>query len=111
MKIWGNYDNLYILLAATLGVSIGMLMDYMMGIVLYKIFLKYNNDENTVARYEKIKGLFNKYGNNILCLSFVPYLGKFIPLIAGFTKYSPARTLILSIFSKACYYFFLIYKG
>lgn len=108
MKIWGDYSNLYIFLVATLGASLSLFLDYLIGTVLYKIFLTYG-DENMVVRYAKIQSIFHKYGNTILSLSFVPYAGKFIPLIAGFTRYGRARSLVLSVISKACYYFFLIY--
>lgn len=108
MHLLGFYSLKLILLYASLGAVSAFIIDYGFGIIFYNLY-RFSSDLNIQDRYNKFTEFFTKYGWCFLLLSFVPNVGKFIPMVAGFTKYGFIRSIILSGFSKIIYYIWLIY--
>ncbi len=108
MQLLGFYSSKLVLLYAFLGALTAFGIDYLFGIVLYNLY-RFSSDLEIQARYNKFSEFFAKYGGFIILLTFIPNIGKFIPMISGFTRYGIVRTIIYSGFSKILYYIWLIY--
>ena len=97
-----NY-NLYLLLfAATLGNTLGALINYFLGLkgVEYLLRKKVANSQ----QLEKAAEYFQKYGAWALLLSWVPIIGDPITLIAGVLKYDIKRFIMIVLFAKGVRY-------
>lgn len=108
MQILGLYNSHLIVLFSSLGALCAFVGDYLFGIVLYNLY-RFSSDVDIQARYSKCTDFFAKHGSLILLLTFIPNIGKFFPLVAGFTRYGVMRTMIYSGVSKILYYVWLIY--
>lgn len=108
MQMLGFYSSKLILIYAFLGALCAFAGNYLFGIVLYNLY-RFSSDLDIQARYGKLTKFFAKYGWLILFLAFVPNVGKFIPMLAGFTRYRIINTMIYSGLSKALYYIWLLY--
>lgn len=98
--------NIYLLLfLATLGNSLGSILNYFLGLkgeefLIRKNLLKEKNILNT-------KKYFDKYGGICILFSWVPIIGDPITFIAGILKYNIKRFILLVVLAKFLRYFFL----
>ena len=94
-----------LLLSATLGNSLGAVLNYYFGIkgsdyLIEKKLL-------TKKRLQQSIAIFNKYGAYSLLLSWVPIIGDPITLIAGMVKYNIKKFILIVAFAKFARYFVL----
>ena len=98
--------NIYILLiVATLGNSLGSLLNYFLGLkgeefLIRKKLIK----ENSIL---KTKSYFDKYGGFCILFSWLPILGDPITFIAGVLKYNLKRFILLVVLAKFLRYLFI----
>ena len=99
--------NIYLLLFfATLGNSLGSVINYFLGLkgeeyLINKNLLK----ENYIL---KAKTYFDKYGAWSILFSWLPIIGDPITFVAGILKYDFKKFLILVIIAKFSRYLFLV---
>lgn len=100
--------NIYLLLLfATLGNSLGSLINYYLGLK-GEAYLEAKNylKKEKIIRYKK---LFDKFGGFALLLSWAPIIGDPITFIAGILKYDLKKFILLVVFSKFARYAFLAF--
>jgi membrane protein YqaA with SNARE-associated domain len=98
--------NLYLLLfVATLGNSLGSLVNYFLGLKGEEYLVKKNYIKE---KYIKVsKKFFDKYGAYTLLLSWLPIIGDPITFIAGVLKYDIRKFILLVVLAKFFRYLFL----
>ncbi|WP_341764557.1 hypothetical protein [Candidatus Tisiphia endosymbiont of Beris chalybata] len=106
--IFNNYNNLLILIIATIASLLAITINYLFGRILARIFA-YFATVRMYNNYQLFVQFFSKYSIFLLCLSILPLGSKFIPLIAGFVKIRFLRVVLVSAFIKLCYYIYVIY--
>lgn len=98
--------NLYLLiLIATLGNSLGAVINYFLGLKGEKYLVKKNLIKEKYI--VKSKYYFDKYGGFSLLFSWLPIIGDPITFIAGTLKYDFKKFLILVVVAKFSRYLFL----
>lgn len=102
-----GHNLVLLLFFATLGNSLGSLINYYLGLkgeefCERKKYLK----KNSIEKYKKF---FDKYGGYTLLLSWVPIIGDPITFIAGILKYDLKKFIVLVIIAKFTRYAFLVY--
>lgn len=108
MKIMGGYDTHTTLVIGALGALCAVLINYVFGIVLYNLY-RASSDQDIQQRYQKLTVFFNKYGIILLLISAVPHVGKFMILVAGFTRFGIIRSTIFATLGKVAYYIYVLY--
>ena len=99
--------NTYLLLiCATIGNVIGPLFNYYLG-SKGELFLE-NKGYIKKNSIEKIKSKFDKYGNYLLLLSWLPIIGDPITLVAGVLKYDLKKFILIVTFAKFFRYLFIV---
>ena len=99
--------NIYLLLLfATLGNSLGSVVNYFLGLKgeEYLINKKLLNEKYII----KAKTYFDKYGAWSILLSWLPIIGDSITFVAGVLKYDFKNFLILVVVAKFSRYLFLV---
>lgn len=99
--------NIYLLLLfATLGNSLGSVVNYFLGLKgeEYLINKKLLNEKYII----KAKTYFDKYGAWSILLSWLPIIGDSITFVAGVLKYDLKNFLILVVVAKFSRYLFLV---
>ena len=99
--------NIYLLLFfATLGNSLGSVINYFLGLKgeEYLINKKLINEKYI----SKTKTYFDKYGFWSILFSWLPIIGDPITFVAGILKYDFKKFLILVIIAKFSRYLFLV---
>ncbi|WP_320035589.1 YqaA family protein [Halarcobacter sp.] len=100
-----GYNIYYLLLFATIGNTLGSIVNYVLG---YKgeEFLERKNllKREKIDKYIKF---FSKYGGVTLLLAWAPIIGDPLTFIAGILKYDFKKFLILVAISKFSRYLFL----
>ena len=101
-----GYSVFWIWLVATLGNTLGSVLNYMIGYkgekyLEYKGYLK----SNQIDRY---KDAFSLYGGWLILLAWMPVIGDPITLIAGVFRYNFRYFLVLVTISKGLRYLFLV---
>lgn len=98
--------NLYLLiLIATLGNSLGAVINYFLGLKGEEYLVKKNLIKEKYI--VKSKYYFDKYGGFSLLFSWLPIIGDPITFIAGTLKYDFKKFLILVVVAKFSRYLFL----
>ncbi|MDZ7818796.1 MAG: YqaA family protein [Aliarcobacter sp.] len=98
--------NIYLLvLVATLGNSLGSLLNYFLGLKgeEYLVRKKLLNEKMII----KSKAYFDKYGSVCLLFSWLPIIGDPITFVAGILKYDLKRFIILVVIAKLSRYLFI----
>lgn len=97
-----------LLFFATIGNSLGSLVNYYLGLK-GEAYLESKNHlkAQTVEKYKK---LFDKYGGYSLFLSWMPVIGDPITLIAGVLKYDIKKFILIVIFAKFFRYAFIAFS-
>jgi len=100
--------NIYLLLfCATLGNSLGSLVNYFLGLKGEEYLLSKNYIKE---KYIKVsKKFFDKYGAFTLLFSWLPIIGDPITFIAGVLKYDIKKFIVLVVIAKFLRYLFLAY--
>lgn len=99
--------NIYLLLFfATLGNSLGSVVNYFLGLKgeEYLINRKLLNEKLIL----KSKGYFDKYGAFCILFSWLPIIGDPITFIAGILKFDFKKFLILVVIAKFSRYLFIV---
>ncbi|MFI3246543.1 MAG: YqaA family protein [Ferrimonas sp.] len=89
-----QHSPLLLLLIATIGNTLGSLTSYGLG----RWFVAQRSLEQLVApRHHYVLGWLQRYGSSALLLAWLPIVGDFLPLLAGWLRL-PLLTSILMIF-------------
>lgn len=99
--------NIYLLLFfATLGNSIGSIINYFFGLKGEEYLINKNllNEKHIL----KAKNYFDRYGGFSILFSWLPIIGDPITFVAGILKYDFKKFLILVIVAKFSRYLFLV---
>ncbi len=102
-----GYNIYLLLLFATVGNSLGSVINYYMALKGEEFLL----EKKVLSEKHIIKGkfYFDKYGSWIILLSWLPIVGDTITFVAGLLKYDFKKFLILVTISKLSRYLFIIY--
>ena len=98
--------NIYLLvLVATIGNSLGSLLNYFLGLKgeEYLVEKKLLNEKMIL----KSKAYFDKYGSVCLLFSWLPIIGDPITFVAGILKYDLKKFIILVVIAKLSRYLFI----
>lgn len=100
-----GYNIYFLLLFATLGNSLGSIINYFLGLKGEEYLLKKSllKEEYII----KSKNYFDKYGAFSILFSWLPIVGDPITFVAGILKYDFKKFLILVIVAKFSRYLFL----
>jgi len=101
-----NLNAYYLLLGATIGNSLGSLVNYYIGLK-GENYLE-NKKYISLNQIKKYKYYFDKYGAITLLFSWLPVVGDPITLVAGVLKYNIKKFIVLVLFAKFARYLFLI---
>lgn len=99
--------NIYLLLLfATLGNTLGSIVNYYLGLKGEEYLVR----KNLISeKYIKVsKKFFDKYGGFTLLFSWLPIIGDPITFIAGVLKYEIKRFILLVLIAKFSRYLFIV---
>ena len=108
MKIFGLYNSYLIILTASLAFMFAGCINYLLGILCYKILSPLSSREVAGGNINTEKMRRSKYLPLFLMLGGVPFFGKFITLFAGFCKVNPALTITVCTSARFTYYSMLM---
>jgi membrane protein YqaA with SNARE-associated domain len=100
--------NIYLLvLVATIGNSLGSLLNYFLGLKgeEYLVEKKLLNEKMII----KSKAYFDKYGSVCLLFSWLPIIGDPITFVAGILKYDLKKFIVLVVIAKLSRYLFIVW--
>ncbi len=101
-----GYNILLLLFSATLGNSLGSIVNYYLGLKGEKYLISKNI---LSEKYINIsKNYFDKYGFICLLFAWLPIIGDPITFVAGILKYDFKKFIILVIISKFLRYLFIV---
>ena len=102
-----NFNIIILLIVATIGNSLGAVVNYYMGYggEEYLIEKKMINPD----KIEKYKTYFDKYGIYTLLFAWLPIIGDPITMIAGVLRYNIKIFIIVVTISKFLRYLFLAF--
>ena len=101
-----GYSALWLLIWATLGNTLGAVVNYILGYQGEK-FLENKNIVNK-EKFTKFTNLFEKYGAYTLLLSWLPLVGDFFTLAGGVARYPFWKFFLLVLVAKFGRYLILI---
>ena len=101
-----GYNIYLLLLFATLGNSLGSVVNYFLGLKGEEYLINKNllNEKYIL----KAKNYFDKYGGWSILFSWLPIIGDPITFVAGVLKYDFKKFLILVVVAKFSRYLFLV---
>ena len=101
-----GYNIYLLLLFATLGNSLGSVVNYFLGLKGEEYLINKNllNEKYIL----KAKNYFDKYGAWSILFSWLPIIGDPITFVAGVLKYDFKKFLILVVVAKFSRYLFLV---
>jgi len=102
-----HYSLFWLITAATLGNTLGAVVNYWMGLG-GETLLEEKGIINPV-KFSKFKSIFEKYGAWTLLLSWMPFVGDLFTFAAGIAKYSFWRFLLLVFIAKLGRYLILVW--
>ena len=102
-----EYNVYWLLFFATLGNSLGSLINYYLGFKGEEFLerKKYLKKENI----QKYKNIFDRFGGFALLLSWMPIIGDPITFVAGILKYDLKKFILLVVLAKFLRYAFIAY--
>lgn len=102
-----GYDVTLLLIFATLGNSLGSIINYYMGLKgeEYLIEKKFLKEKHIIFG----KKYFDKYGFITILLSWLPIVGDTFTFVAGILKYDIKKFTILVVISKLSRYLFIVW--
>ncbi len=101
-----GYSPLWLLVWATLGNTLGAVVNYILGYQGEK-FLEQKNLINK-EKFEKFTTLFKKYGAYTLLLAWLPLVGDFFTLAGGVARYPFVNFFLFVLVAKFGRYLVLI---
>ncbi len=103
--ILAGYNLWGLLVAATLGNTIGSCVNYYLG----TFGIAYLEKRNYVKKesFERAENLFSRYGAIVLLLSWAPVIGDPITFVAGVLHYDFKRFFLLVLVAKGVRYLIL----
>jgi len=101
LNIWA------VLGVAILGMTVGSTADYIFGRYGLNLIPWVRKEEKS-KQFKRAEKLFKKYGQITLFLTWLPFIGKYIPLIAGLMKTPTMNFVAFYILGKVIYYGVLI---
>ena len=103
MRVFGLYNPYIVIAVAALAFFIACCINYVLGIICYRVLSPLNSEENTEnIKIDIVRN--SKYLPLLLMLSAVPFFGKFVVLFAGFCKVRPILAIGISGLAKLVYY-------
>jgi len=102
-----GYSPFWLWLVATLGNTIGSLINYFIGLKGESYLEKkgYLSGE----KMQKYRALFKKYGGYVLLLSWMPVIGDPLTFVAGVLRYDLKRFVVIVFIAKGLRYVLLIW--
>jgi membrane protein YqaA with SNARE-associated domain len=98
---------LYVCILATIGLTLAAIIDYLIG--KYGIqsipFLRKNKK---TKRFRQAKKMYERYGQWTLLFTFIPFVGKYFPFLAGIMELSFVRFFLILVAGKLIYYGLLV---
>ena len=101
-----GYSALWLLIWATLGNTLGAVVNYVLGYQGEKFLEKKNLIKK--EKFTKFTKLFEKYGAYTLLLSWLPLVGDFFTLAAGVSRYPFWNFFMLVLVAKLGRYLVLV---
>lgn len=101
--------NIYLLLLfATLGNSLGSIINYFLGLKGEEYLI----NKNIIKDKSILKGkkYFDKYGAYCILLSWVPIIGDPITFVAGILKFDLKKFILLIFIAKGGRYLFIVFS-
>lgn len=108
MKIFGLYNSYLIILTASLAFMIAGCINYLLGILCYKILSPLSSGAAAKNNINTEKMRRSKYLPLLLMLGGVPFFGKFIMLFAGFCRVNPVLAIAVCTGARFIYYSMLM---
>ena len=105
-NITQNLNLITLLLVATIGNSLGSIINYYMGYKGEEYLLK--KKMLNQSKIDKYKTYFDKYGVYTLLFAWLPIIGDPLTIIAGVLKYNIKIFIIVVTISKFLRYFVLL---
>ena len=102
-----GFDTLLLLTFATLGNTLGSVVNYVLG--KYATVWALRKNYIKALHVKKSKNYFDKYGAFALLLAWTPIIGDPITFVAGILRYNFWKFLILVFISKLLRYAFLLF--
>lgn len=102
-----NFSSFYLLIIATLGNSLGSLVNYFLGKYAYAWSLQ--KGYMKALHVNKAKKYFDKYGFIALLFAWLPIIGDPLTFVAGILRYKLWLFILLVSISKFARYLFLLY--
>ena len=102
-----NYSLLLLWSVATLGNTLGSMVNYWLGLK-GKAYLE-SKRYLSVEKLDKARGFFSKYGGWTLLLSWVPIIGDPLTFIAGVLRYDFKRFALIVTVAKGTRYAIIIF--
>ncbi len=103
MLLFGGYNFKLLLFVSTIARACSAIANYMLGRVIYNVFIKFSQHQILQHRYAILQKTLQKYGIVILCGCFIPVLGNVITLISGIARYNILYTTIYFAASSLIY--------
>ena len=98
-----NYNLALLIICATIGNTLGSLVNYVIGFKGVDYFL------SKEKQLEKATGYFDRYGAWALLLSWVPIIGDPLTLVAGVLKYDVKKFIMIVLSAKGMRYILISY--
>jgi len=102
-----NYSLVLLWTFATLGNTLGSMLNYLLGLKGEAYLEK--KGHLSVAKMEKVRGYFAKYGGGTLLLSWVPIIGDPLTFIAGVLRYNFKYFTVIVFVAKGLRYAAVIF--
>ena len=102
-----NYSLEYLWVFATLGNTLGSVLNYWLGLK-GEIYLE-SKGYLSLEKMDKARGFFDKYGGWTLLLSWVPIIGDPLTFIAGVLRYNFKIFVLIVALAKGVRYAVIIF--
>ncbi len=86
-----------------IGLTIGAILDYLAGRYSLK-FIKHHKRKLNHRNFKKAQKFYNKYGVVTNALTFIPFIGKYFPLVAGVMDTSFSTFFLIYVTGRVVYY-------
>ncbi len=102
----GYYELWLLILIVTIGNTLGGMTNYLIGLYLPESNFTQNKNKNNKMKQRALNWI-KRYGYPALFFSWLPLIGDFLCLAAGWLKFRWASTFLLIMFGKAVRYIFI----
>lgn len=103
-----NHNIYALLFFATIGNTLGSLVNYFLGLKGEEFLEKKNYLKE--EKIKKYKMFFDKYGSFSLFLSWMPIIGDPLTFVAGVLKYSLKKFILIVLLAKFLRYAFIAFS-